>query len=402
MNYTQMAAMAAICMIGLTATTMEAKPARIRVGAAYRGKMDVKAKGSGSHAAQNVATLFSVGKDSPPVDIDATDSATASFSFGYTGGERSFQWVEDGVVHENTLGSGTIHADRTYDGGDYSATYNDVFFSDTRIVNSVVGAGSVRSGAMEKSGGEMTWSDGDFKGWGLRIDLEAPFGDSDAAESGSLLFSKFLGLRAWWGMDDSLGGSGYSASWRETETTYGGRSRTETRQYDVTAPVGLDGKLEFENADIYEGTVVSYGADSGSKTSTSRRSGISLSRIDAEADLYQVALGGSVGVGIRRWTISARPALLVNMVDADFERTEIFATAAGKTLGSWHDSAGGQKVRLGAGVEAMAECDIGDGWSLWLSGGWEWSDKASWHIGPQKAEVNPSAWSVAAGLGYAL
>ena len=292
------------------------------------------------------------------------------------------------------LGTGTIHADGTYAGGDYSPVYDDVYFSDYRKTTTTVGAGSVSQGSLDIQGG-LSSDDGDMNGWGTVVDFEFALPDMGAGVSAAA----FLGIRSYWDLEETLKGSGLRMAWDGTTTTYAGRTRTETTFYDVTAPLTLSGTLDFPNATVFSGSSVAYGPDGGSSTRKVRRVASAVSKIDVEADLYQLAAGASFGVEKGLWSFQVRPALHLNCIDADIERTEMLALSNGEVVGSWRDNGDDSKWRVGAGVDVVAAYDIGRGWGAWVSGGYEWVDKAKFDVGPQSIEIDASAWTLAVGAG---
>lgn len=192
-------------------------------------------------------------------------------------------------------------------------------------------------------------------------------------------------------------GSGAGVNTRTTVTTSGAATRTTDYVYDVTAPLNLDGTLDFPNAEVFEGSVVSY-TPSGASSSSKRTSAFSIAKIEAEADIYQAALGAAFRFEAGRFALAIRPALLLNWIDAEATRAEVLATAAGKVVGSWHDMADNCAFALGAGMDLAAECALSDSWSLWVSGGYEWVGKVEFDVGPQKAEIDPSAWTASVGI----
>lgn len=75
-----------------------------------------------------------------------------------------------------------------------------------------------------------------------------------------------------------------------------------------------------------------------------------VAKIEAEASLYQIPLGVSLRCEAERWAVSLRPALLLNVVDADATRTEVLANASGKVLNSWKDTGSDTAFAMGAGA----------------------------------------------------
>ncbi len=401
------AAAVAAAVVGFASQVCaEGAAGRIRVGASYRGGMDIKAKGSGSHAALEAASLAtSSGKPAVSEEDSYTEDWPLS-SQGYTGGDKTFFDTENGEVIPSEW-SGTIHADGTYEGG-YGWEGGRTFES-TWYEASIYGAGYSTKNTFQASDGGVEWRDGDFGGWGLRLDWDLPLGDPAKMAERGFFVENSLGFRAWWGMEEGVSGSGYAGTWRETTTTYGGMYQFKEGWTYVSAEYkdGDTSKLDLENAWVGQGSYEyrwnpdPEGGDEPilPSTHTKRTAVMSVSRIDADVDLYQLSEGISLGVEKGNFRLSARPSVFLNRLDADIERVETLTLANGKLLRSWTDTASGDKWCFGAGIEAMAEYAFAGRWTLWVSGGWEWSEKASWNVGPQKVEIDPSAWTVSTGVG---
>ena len=360
---------------------------RVRLGAGYRGGMKLDAKGAGSRAA---GATGSSSKSSGSAAVAGKDSESADLSFGYNGGDRQFG---SGTT---ALGSGTIHADGTYSGGDYSAAYDDVYFSDNRTSTQMVG-GRTSTKTTASASGAMSWEDDDFGGWGVVLDAELPVFDIwDGGE-----FSVFAGLRGWWGLEGECNGSGAGVTYRTTTTTSGAQIKTTESFYDVTAPLNLDGKLDLENAEVFQGSTTTYKPVKGS-SKTSRSSAFSVAKIETDTDLWQMPIGIVLRCEAGRWAVSLRPALLLNIVDADVTRTEVLANSAGKVLNSWKDTGSDTAFALGVGADLVVDFALDERWGLWVSGGYEWVDTVDIDVGPSKAEIDLSAWTVGAGVALAF
>ena len=371
--------------IGLS--PVESPSLRVNAGVSFRGGMKLEVRGAGSRA---TGTTGSSVKSTGSARSVGSDSESSNLSFGYTGGDRTFG---SGTT---ALGSGTIHADGSYSGGDYSAVYDDVYFSDNRTTTETVGGKTTTKTTSSATGG-LSWRDDDLDGWGARLEADIPlFEPWDDAE-----FAVVAGLRGWWGIEGESSGGGAGVNYRTTTTTSGGSIKTTESFYDVTAPLNLNGKLDLENAEVFQGSTVTYKPTKGSSSSKSS-SAFSVAKIEAEADLWQAALGASLRFGWERISISLRPVLLLNWIDAEATRTEVLATAAGKVMGSWTDKADESKFAIGAGADLSVECALDEDWSVWVAGGYEWVDAVSFDAGPQKVELDPSAWTVSAGVSYAF
>lgn len=359
---------------------------RIRAGASFRGGMKLNARGAGSRAAGAVGTS----SRSSGTAATGTDSSSADLSFGYTGGDRTFG---SGTT---ALGSGTIHADGTYSGGDYSAVNDDVYFSDNRTTTETVG-GKTTTKTTSASAGGLAWRDDDLDGPGVRLEADVPlFEPWKGAELAAV-----AGVRGWWGIEGETAGSGVGVNYRTTTTTSGGSVKTTASFYDVTAPLNLDGTLDLANATVFQGNTVTYVPADGS-SSNRRSTAFSAAKIEAEADLWQVALGTSLRFGRDRLSVSLRPVLLLNWIELEATRTEVLATADGRVTGSWADKADDGKFAVGAGVDLSVECALDEAWSVWVAGGYEWVDAVEFGVGPQKVELDPSAWTVSAGICFSF
>ena len=356
---------------------------RIRVGATYRDGMKSKVKGGVSHTASLAA---SSSKASGSVG-SAKDSESASLTFGYTGGDRTFG------TGTTALGSGTVHADGTYEGGDYSAVYDDVLFSDMSSSTTVVG-GRTETKSETKPVGSLSWKGEDPDGGtGFSAEAECPvFGIADWAEA-----AVFAGYRGWWGVDASAAGSGASVVHTSSTRTWGAVEVTSQRTYDLTAPLDLDGKLDYENAEVFETEVVKTKPLPGS-SSSSRSSARSFAKIDADVDLQEAVLGAALSCRCGRFSLAVRPMAVFAFVDVDARRTETLVSSSGKTMRTWSDKGDESKFAFGGGVDLLAEVSLTDHLSIWASGGYEWIEEVELDVGPQKLSVDPSAWTVSAGV----
>ncbi len=370
------------------AGTAERDALRVRAGAAYRGGMKVKAKGGGSHAAGiRKSETRTSGHDA---SIGA-DSENSSLTFGYTDGDRTFG---SGTT---ALGSGTIHADGTYAGGDYSAASDDVYFSDNRESTETLG-GRRTTTSVARGSGELAWDDDNTDGWGATVDFEYPLLKFEMG----LSIGATLGFRGYWNIDGAVSGSGAGVEYRTENSTSGTSTRTTSSFYDVTAPLNLDGTLDFANAEVFQGEVVKYGPGSTASSSSSRSFATSTSAIETEADLIQTTIGAAVQLDFGRLSISLHPSLLLNVIDAEAKRTEVLSSASGKIIQAWTDEADESHFAIGFGLDISADFALCESMGVWMSGGYEWIDKVGFDVGPQYVEFNPSAWMVSAGIRYSF
>ena len=349
--------------------------------------MKVEAKGGGSYA----TGIRKGSTKTSGASTTGTDSENSSLSFGYTDGERTFG---SGTT---ALGAGTIHADGTYEGGDYSAENDDVFFSDNKVKTENVG-GRRTTTTTAKGSGELAWSDDDMAGWGAMVEFEYPLLDFGQG----LSLAAVLGFRGYWDLGGTAKGSGASVQYQTKTSTSATYTRTSSSFYDVTAPLNLDGTLDFENAEVFQGSVVKN-APGGAATSSSNRSiATSASSIKTEADLLQAAIGVAFQVDCGRFSLAARPALLLNRVNAEATRTEILSFASGKVVAAWTDKADEGDFAFGAGIDLSVGFALSQSLGIWVAGGYEWIDKVEFEVGPQKVELDPSAWTTTAGICYSF
>lgn len=365
----------------------EPRPVRIWAGVSYRGGMKLETKGGGSRAAGTAATSTSTSGGA----ASGTGSESASVSYGYTGGDRTFG---SGTT---ALGSGSVKADGTYTGGDYSAAYDDVYFADRKTTSETVG-GRTTTKTSSTASGALSWDDDDLGGLGARLDAEFPL---FAMQDGAAEVSAFTGVRGWWGVDGDCSGGGAGVRYTTTTSTSGASRKTTESLYTLTAPLTLGGTLDFENAEVFEANVVTYAPVAASSSSKSS-SAFSAAKIEADADMYQIPLGIAVRCGSGRLSLALRAALLLCDIDAEATRTEVLATTAGKVLGSWREKADKSKFALGAGADVALECALDDAWRIWIAGGCEWVDGVEFDVGPQKVEIDASAWTASAGLSFAF
>lgn len=120
--------------------------------------------------------------------------------------------------------------------------------------------------------------------------------------------------------------------------------------------------------------------------------------LNADLALYKLSLNPSVSFAAsKRLSLRATPSISMNVIDVSAERSETFYQTQGgarTALNQWKDSAGDTAVAFGLGATVGAEYNFGKGWSLGLSGGYEWvTQKASLAIGPNRVSVDASGWT---------
>ena len=360
---------------------------RIRVGATYRDGMKARAKGSASRT----GALASSSSKSSGYEASVQNSESANLSFGYDGGDRTFG---SGTA---ALGSGTVRADGTYEGGDYSAVYDDVLFSDATSSSTVVG-GRTETKSSAKPTGSLEWRNEDPDGgWGFAAEAEFPLFDlTDWSEA-----AVFAGYRGWWGVDASAAGSGAGVEYSSSTRTWGAVQVTSQSTYDLTAPLDLDGRLDYENAEVFETEVVTA-SPVPERSSSKRSSARSFAKIEADADLQEAVLGASFACRSGRFSFSVRPMAVFAFVDVDAKRTETLVSSSGKVLQTWSDKGDESKFAFGSGLEIAAEIALDDAFGLWAAAGYEKIEKVELDVGPQKLSLDPGAWTVSAGLSVAF
>jgi hypothetical protein len=121
---------------------------------------------------------------------------------------------------------------------------------------------------------------------------------------------------------------------------------------------------------------------------------------NVDSGLYQLSLGPQIGLkASQRLRLIALPTVSLNIVDVDVRRSETFAY--GGIVQSWSDHSDKTKVRVGLGITAGSNIDLGKGWYTGVFGGYEWvPDKTRINIGPNTVSLDASGWVAGAILGY--
>ncbi len=128
-------------------------------------------------------------------------------------------------------------------------------------------------------------------------------------------------------------------------------------------------------------------------------------RIDADADLYQFAMGARVSMHAgERVSLSAQTSLSLNYLDAEVKRSEQFIATyqdrRNEVLNAWHDRKSVSEWLPGIGIELGVDVSVTERISLGVRGGYELIDKASVNIGPNKVEMDFSGYTASAVVGF--
>ena len=116
---------------------------------------------------------------------------------------------------------------------------------------------------------------------------------------------------------------------------------------------------------------------------------------DVKQALYEIGLGPQIGCQVtERLKLHLRPTISLNLIDADVHRTEVFA---GQT---WSDNGSKFDVRFGLGINGGASLDLGHGFYLGVSGGYDYvAQKLDVTVGPNTISLDPSGWEVSGVIG---
>jgi len=119
--------------------------------------------------------------------------------------------------------------------------------------------------------------------------------------------------------------------------------------------------------------------------------------------LYQFSVGPQVSCAASsRLKLNLRPAISLNVINVDVQRTEVFVPdpAVGGVRQSWSHSGGQRQVLFGLGVTGGANLDLGRGFFTGVFGGYEWvAEKLEVVVGPNTVSVNASGFVAGAVVG---
>ncbi len=171
--------------------------------------------------------------------------------------------------------------------------------------------------------------------------------------------------------------------------------------YQMTNPSGVGPLI----ADTPTTITQSPQSTEASTRQVDRSSQTALSRVDlnVEAQAFTLQLGPRIQWNSeRRISLLLQPALTLNLLDADMRRTETFRQANGAVISSWNDNSDKQSWRTGAGVQVGVQLALSEQWHVTAAGGYEWVDKYSLSVGPDRVHVDLSGYQLELALGRAF
>ncbi len=132
-------------------------------------------------------------------------------------------------------------------------------------------------------------------------------------------------------------------------------------------------------------------------TTTSAALSTSYNRIgfDVQQALFEIGIGPQIGYqATKRLKLHVRPTISLNVIDADVQRVEMFA---GQT---WSDRSSKCDVRFGVGITGGANLDLGHGFYIGVSGGYDYVTQGlDVPVGPNTISLDPSGWELSAVVG---
>ena len=365
-----------------------------------RGGMELKAEG-GSRAAAEGVLAASPGtrggmawvEELAPGD-DGTAQELRTFDDGYVGpsgwawasalGQSQYFGYESAGQYD--AGAGTLAFTRATGGTDVRRRTTT----------------EVRSGAAGWCGEENLEGAGALATLGLVLAKKDAFDVSVQAQAGWLdgLDAEFSGERAWsqqveWTTRESA--MERSQNWIYTFDTLG-NPVFPTAPYEMTSATGTGPMIADRPTTIEQGA----GLFTATDRVAGRRSAGAASRVDLDAEMqaFSFALGPRA-----RWRPTERLAVVAqggataNLLDAELERTEMFAWEGGATIRSWRDAADEQEWLWGATVSAGIQFGLTERVHLSGAVGYDWVEDCELAVGPDQIEVDLSGWRADAALG---
>jgi len=197
--------------------------------------------------------------------------------------------------------------------------------------------------------------------------------------------------------------AGFQGIWGDTTVREQASLVTVTDAYDVAGTVpfpsaghrgAFDGPFDSGATPPY--TVIPNLPKSRSEAPFSAPSG-AQSRIAFQVDqaIYVLSLSPQISFApSSRLSLNLAPRISMNVIDVEVGRSETFMFADGTgTPRSFYDKADKRSLRLGVGLTAGAEYDLGKGWLASVFGGYEWvPDKTTLAVGPNTVTLDAGGW----------
>ena len=363
----------AACVVALPSVVLSADDWWFEVGPVVRGDMKVSVSGS-SHTQQ-------LGRHDPMATGPLAPPAGVGPSSGYA--DRIYN---NGYVKQDpgTGNPSSLDPNTTWNWGfNNSSQYNAI--AQTLDFQAVGAPGYTTLQNKGASGSD------DMLGAGFQAVIGRKLMESDQwSLDGCIVF------QATWAQDDRLNTSTYGEVVQKI---------TVNDTYDVSKigaanfPAnGFQGTYlgPFGTPPVVPSPVIPGQPESRSPT-TSAALSTSYNRIgfDVKQALYEIGLGPQIGCQVtQRLKLHLRPTISLNLIDADVHRTEVFA---GQT---WSDNGSKFDVRFGMGINGGASLDLGHGFYLGVSGGYDYVPQhLDVSVGPNTISLDPSGWEVSGVIG---
>jgi len=371
------------------------------VGPFYRGDMTIAVRG-GSRAAEGGASAAQAGTTgglpTPGGSLsgdDGTAQILREFDNGHVG-PSGWVWANnDGVTQyfgyddpgQYDAAAGTLTYQLTL--GSESASQRS---SRTRTTSESLGWRASRR--TDGAGLMGTLGHGLRKEESWRVDAQLRFGWLDGIQA------NFRGHPAF--RQHIVRSTFDNTVWREETLTYTydtlGNPAFPSAPYAMTDPSAVGPLI----ADTPTTLTTSSSMDGTTTHAVGHVSQAALSRVDlgVDAQAFTLQLGPRI-----LWHPGARlgvllqPALTVNLLDADVRRTETFRQPNGAVITAWHDTSDKQLWRMGAGVQAGVQLALSAHWHVKATGGYEWVDKYSLSVGPDRIHADLSGYQVELAIG---
>lgn len=380
---------------------------RLEVGPVYRGGMDAKASGSSRTQRSGLQAAQALNSQAPlsskpnvpgpgPNPDNINEFADRSFDDGFVN-----EW-QDPLVQPDTY-------QYQYDD---ASQYNDNILSFHRTTQqadtAIAGSGMNISRTIEDNYSDEFNASEDLDAFGLRADAFY-----DVGEWQEMDLSLFFGVRSFWGMDATFNGSTFKQTVKKRTTDYRDvysyvDTITDRYDYDVHGLFLPDAGNDPDP--IVEDPIPNLPTDTtrdsireGSVSRTLEGSSTSVWQaqneisIDLNSKLYQFHLGGTVSSRLfDGCKVELRPSMIMNVLDSEIARHESFRVLNGEnantSIQEWRESESDTSFLLGAGVELSVLFDVSRNVYIAANGGYELIQTEELDIGPNKVEIDPSAY----------
>lgn len=362
----------AACVVAFPTVVLSADDWWFEVGPVVRGDMKVSVSGSSYTQQRGLHDPMATGPLAPPAGVGPSSGyANRTYDNGYVN-------KDPGTGNPSSLDPNTTWNWGFKNPSQYNAIAQTLGFQ-------AVGAPGYTTLQNKAASG----SD-DMLGAGFQAVIGRKLAESDQwSLDGCFVF------QATWAQDDRLNTSTYGEVVQQitVKDTYD-VSRIGAANFPATGYQGTYLGPFGTQAPPYP--VVPNQPESRSQT-TSAALATSYNRIgfDVQQALYEIGLGPQIGCQVtERLKLHLRPTVSFNIIDADVHRTEVFA---GQT---WSDSGSRCDVRFGMGISGGASLDLGHGFYLGVSGGYDYVPQhLDVSVGPNTISLDPSGWELSGVVG---